>query len=250
VENDTGLELARLRPIPLEAIFALSADGGLLALAAKPGLIELFDATSGTRLAELRHPATELDRSLTFTPDGSRLLSGDKDCTILVWHVRAALKGHLPAIKPLNPAERQQHWTALRSRKPAELRADHVRRLLSQLNDDSFELRERATRALAAIGEPAREALEQAVRQGGSAEVKKRAAKLLGRLGTKDLTPDQLRALRAVRLLERIGGPSARRVIERLARGSAHDRVTRAAVAGLRRMKAKVTRETIDAHEE
>jgi hypothetical protein len=82
--------------------------------------------------------------------------------------------------------------------------------------------------------------LTQALREGASAEVKRRAASLLRRSGTKELTEDQLRALRAVRLLERIGGTPARRVLERLAEGSAHDPVTRAAMVSLRRLKVKV----------
>jgi WD40 repeat protein len=268
LESDTGMVLVR-RTIR-DCIFALSHDGDYLAMTTTAGLIELFDATSGDRLAEFRHPATELDRALALTPDRSKLISSDNsDGTILVWDVRAAMHRRVSPVMPLDPTKRREHWTALGSLEPDKvrsallaLRADprgtlqlagaelklaqpmanavRVRQLIAELDDDSFQLRQRASQSLAAIGEPARKALEQASQEGASTEVKRRAAALLRRSGTKDLTEDQLRALRAVRLLERIGGTRARRVLERLAEGSTHDPVTRAAVASLRRLKATV----------
>ncbi len=266
LEGETGIELARLRVVPRLCPFTLSPGGEYLAVSTEAGLIELFDATSGARLAEFRHSATELDVALAFTPDGGRLLSGGNDTTVLVWDVRAALRGRATAVVPLDPAKRREHWAALGSRKPAAVRAallalradpqgtlrladaelrdaqsaanaERVRRLIVDLDADSFTTRDRASRELTAVGEPARSALVQAAREGGSAEVKKRAAALLILLGTEGLTEGQLRALRAVRLLEKIGGSPARRVLERLAGGSAHDPVTRAAVASLRRRK-------------
>ena len=266
LEGETGIELVRLRVVPPICTFALSHGGEYLALSAEAGLIELFDATSGTRLAEFRHSATELDVALAFTPDGARLLSGGNDTTVLVWDVRAALRGRATPGVPLDPAKRREHWVALGSRKPAAVRAallalradpqgtlrladaelrdaqsaanaERVRRLIVDLDADSFTTRERASKELAAVGEPARPALVQAVREGGSTEVKKRAAALLILLGTEGLTEGQLRAMRAVRLLEKISGSPARRVLERLAEGSVYDPVARAAVASLRRRK-------------
>lgn len=265
LEAQTGSTLTRLRVVRLLSVFALSPDGEHLALCAEAGLIELFDATSGARLAEFRHPVTEPDVALAFTPDGTRLLSGGNDCTVLVWDVRAALRGRKAAAQPLNAAKRREHWVALGSREPAALRAalialradpegtllladteframrsaddDKVRRLVAELDADSFAARERASRELAALGEQARPALVQAAREGGSAEVKKRATALLSLLGESGLSASQLRALRAVRLLERIGGSPARKVLERVAGGNVHDPVTRAAVASLRRRK-------------
>ena len=267
LEAETGMELARLRVVPHSSVFALSPDGDYLALCTEAGLIELFDATSGAPLAEFRHSADEKDVALAFTPDGARLVSGGNDCTILVWDVRAALGGRVKPVAPLDAAKRREHWAALGSREPAAMKsawialradpkgtlsliaaefeasqsgtsAERIRKLVAELDDDSFTVRDRASKELATIGESARTALMQAAREGGSAEAKKRAAALLRLLGETGLSASQLRDLRAVRLLERIGGTSARQTLERLAKGNLHDPVTRAAVVSLRRLKA------------
>ncbi len=266
LEAQTGIVLTRLHIVPLACVFALSPDGEYLALSTTAGLIELFDATSGARLAEFRHPATELDVALAFTPDNGRLLSGGNDCTVLAWDMRSALRGRATAVAPLDAAKRREHWAALGSRKPDAVRAalralradpqsvlrladaefqatqsaanaERVRRLIAGLDDDSFSTRERASKELATIGERAGPALRQATQESGSAEVKKRAADLLRLLGEDGFGEGQLRAMRAVRLLEKISGSPARRVLERLAEGSVYDPVARAAVASVRRRK-------------
>jgi hypothetical protein len=60
---------------------------------------------------------------------------------------------------------------------PAATPAD-IERLIKQLGDDDFDKREAASRALEAIGEPAREALLRAAIDRDDAEVRRRAEKL------------------------------------------------------------------------
>jgi hypothetical protein len=51
--------------------------------------------------------------------------------------------------------------------------------------------------------------------------------------------PEVLRAVRAVEALELAGTGEARRVLEALAKGAGHDRLTREARAALRRLGGK-----------
>src|SRR5262249_47213064 len=95
-----------------------------------------------------------------------------------------------------------------------------VARLLADLGADRFAVRERATAELARLGEAAEPALRQLLREQPAPEVRRRAESLLQRVGDRD-TPSPpaqlLRGLREVEVLEALGTPEARRVLERLA---------------------------------
>ena len=67
---------------------------------------------------------------------------------------------------------------------PAKTTAE-IERLIKQLGDDDFYEREKASKALEAVGELAREALWQAADAGGDAEVRVRAEKLVEALDAK-----------------------------------------------------------------
>jgi hypothetical protein len=71
-----------------------------------------------------------------------------------------------------------------------------------------------------------------------SAEVRKRVEELLA--GVRQVrSPEVLRRLRAVQVLERIGAPEARRLLEALAGGAPAARETRAAKASLARLAGR-----------
>jgi hypothetical protein len=85
---------------------------------------------------------------------------------------------------------------------------------------------------LAELAEPA---LREALKKGPSAELKRRVEALLERLDDVESAPERLQAFRAVEVLERIGSPAARKVLEELAKGAPHARLTREARASLQR---------------
>ena len=87
---------------------------------------------------------------------------------------------------------------------------------IADLDDDSFKVRERATRELAIAGPDAADALRHALSNEPSVESKRRIEDLLSRL-KEGGDPQRLRFLRALEVLERIGTPAARDIVRDLA---------------------------------
>ena len=97
----------------------------------------------------------------------------------------------------------------------------HILKLITDLDDNRFRVREAATRELEKIGEPAVAFLRVAVVRGSSLEVRRRAEQILDRRKVEDtgMTVDQLRLLRTIRVLEWSGTAEARAALERAAGG-------------------------------
>jgi hypothetical protein len=111
-----------------------------------------------------------------------------------------------------------------------------AREWLRQLDDESFVVRERATRELGRLGEGAEPFLREALAGGASAEVTQRAEALLESMSNPVPDADQVRGLRSIEVLERIATPEARAVLEKLGASAAGSTVKRRAQAALARM--------------
>jgi hypothetical protein len=81
--------------------------------------------------------------------------------------------------------------------------------------------------------------LRKALRGSPSAEVRRRVEDLLTKLGGDDRDPDERRLLRAVEVLEGIGTPEARKLLEELAKASPTTEVSDEAKASLGRLKGR-----------
>lgn len=205
--------------------------------------------------------------ALAFTPDGKMLAAAEApDTTIRLWDVSgltrarrrpavgltdkdlAALWADLAganaakayrAARTLATAPKQAvPWLQERLRPVAAPDPDQIVRLLADLDSDSFQTREKATRELAGLGESAGPALRKALAGRPSAEVRQRLQPLLAELDRPEDSPERLRVLRAVEALEDAGTAEARQVLEKLAGGLAEARVTREAKASLSRLVA------------
>jgi HEAT repeat protein len=115
--------------------------------------------------------------------------------------------------------------------------AQQVRRWIADLDSNQFAVRAAAVKELEKLGEQAVPALRQALAGQPSAELRKQAETLLGGL-SRVSSPEVLQRLRAIQVLERIGSPEARQVLERLAGGAPAARETRDARAALERLSA------------
>jgi hypothetical protein len=92
-------------------------------------------------------------------------------------------------------------------------------KLIADLDDDDFEVREKASAELAIIGAKADALLMKNLTETNSPEVRRRIEALLAKRADEDgQTDDQLQQLRAIRVLEQIGTSEARELLEVLAK--------------------------------
>src|SRR2546425_7859512 len=68
-----------------KSAFAWSPDGKLFATGGASGLIQLWDAATGTLIRTFDDVSTGYVSSIAWSPDGTRLASGSTDKTVQVW---------------------------------------------------------------------------------------------------------------------------------------------------------------------
>lgn len=130
----------------------------------------------------------------------------------------------------------------LRNRLPRRNPADtsDVRRLLAQLDDEHFTIRERATKELANLGDVVEPLLREHLASTKSPEVGQRIEVVLESIRQTVADADTLRALRTAEVLERIGTPEAQEALQELATGAAGAKIAlraRGALARLDRLR-------------
>jgi hypothetical protein len=257
-EVATGREVLAL---PAEEVTraAFSPDGRLLALTAASRRVVVYDLRRGKEVRRIKGLEADVT-CLAFSPNGRRLLTGLTDGTVLVW---PGSTGDAEKPAPLNEEGLKRAWTDLGADPPKAFAARGrlasspetalpllkerlkpvraadprlVRRLVADLDSDQRAVRDKAHQELEALGDRATGALRQALAKGPSAEVKRRLVALLKRPGGPVVPPPVLRAVRAVAVLEDVGTPPARRILEALAGGEPEAILTREARAALRRL--------------
>jgi WD40 repeat protein len=244
---------------------AFAPDGRTLATARANGTIQLWDLAAGAALLSRAGHYARLT-CLAVSPDSRVLASGHADGTILLWDLTTGRRAPgQPAEKP-DAGQLDRWWgdlegedarkahaaigglcaaperavTLLRDglRPAPAVPADEIRRRIADLDGDAFERREAAFADLAALGDQARPALQAALQANPSAELRRRTEALLA-------PPDVVRsaetrrALRAVEVLERIGSPEARQLLEALGGGAPDARQTREVKAALARLSRR-----------
>ena len=261
-------EFGRRRSAAVKAV-AFSGDGRALACGWGDGVIQLYEVATGLLRREFRGHRGEV-QSLAFSPWGQALASGAEDATVLVWDVFAPPAGRPPttSLTPgrlkslieqgLASREAPTAYDAMCAliKEPAQavvsLKAclrpvpranpEQMARLLAELNSDDFVTREEALRGLERLGQTAEPALRKALAGRPPAEVRRRANYLLQKLdGWPATSPDALRTWRALEVLEHVGTPAAKQVLEALAAGAPEARQTQEAKASLRRLTARPT---------
>jgi WD40 repeat protein len=238
---------------------ALSPDGKILAMSSgklNDPAIHLGDTDSGKPLLQLQGRTGGFVTALAFSPDSRVLASGGPDTIILLWDVKQARLEHLwselaaaegdsaQALKKLaaKPAEAVPFLKA-RLRRAAEAEG-RAAALIADLDSDQFQVREKASRELEKLGADAAFALRVVLEGEPSAEVRQRIQTILDKLkrsADKDPGSDPRSVWLSLAVLEEIGTPAARQVLEELAKGPAKSQVTRGARAALGRLAKRRT---------
>jgi hypothetical protein len=256
----TGKEVRWIpNPNVLASFLVFSPDGRTLALGGRDKTVRLWEVATGKERCRFVGHSGAL-RSGTFSPNGRTFISGSEDTTILIWDVtgriaegrsesnKLAAREMEDLLADLAGAEASRAHRALwilaaaprqvvpvfrgQLRPVVAADAERVGRLMADLDSDSFPTRDNARRELQKMGEGALPALLKALASQPSLELRRRVEDLLARL----TGAEHLYALRALEVLEHIGNPEARQVLETVAGGLAEAWLTGEARKSLQRL--------------
>jgi len=192
--------------------------------------------------------------SVAFAPHGRTLVSTHADGTAILWDIFASKKEKTEELHDLWTdlacevahtayggacqliATPDQSVPFLQERlKPATGGVgERIAQFIADLDSNQFDVREKAMKELARL--PAEPALRKTLAGNPSLEVRRRIEQLLEQPRKPSLSPEQLRELRAVEVLEHIGTPAAQDVLKTLTKGAADARLTQEAKAALERL--------------
>jgi WD40 repeat protein len=249
---------------PAGVTLAMSRDRALIAAPAGSDTINVYDATLGHVVGTFRGHDGAI-ASLEFTPDGKALVSGGNDSTLLVWDLARLKRAPRTPIAALPRQDLDRLWGDLingnglkagqaiqmmidgadgsvaflkdRVQPTPEVDAKKVEKWIRDLESSKFQDRAIAAKELEKLGELGVPALQKALAADPSLEMRRRLQALLEEFTASELAPEQIRTVRAIEVLDKIGTAEARQTLERLARGAAGSLTTREAQATLGRAR-------------
>jgi RNA polymerase sigma factor (sigma-70 family) len=267
IDLESGVVLHRLASArgpwfhPPQCLGSFSPDGRTLALQAPDFSIGLWEVASGKQRLRLGKPGGRL-WALLQSPDGRQLATGGEDGGILLWDLQPP-KAPVPWEK-LSRRERTALWQDLAAADAAKVyraigalaaagegavkalqarlgpvkppSAGRLEALIAGLDADSFEARQAAQVALEQMRYEAEFAMRKALKGKLGLEARRRLERMVARLEARRYSAEELRTLRTVEVLERIGTPAARKALKALAAGAPSALRTREAVEALRRL--------------
>jgi len=271
-ELATGKERSSIQeqtPFTFHLSVAFCPDGKTLASGSNGEAIKLWDVTSGKNTAVLKGH-TGWVYFVALSPDGTTLASGGQDTTVKLWDMPATKKVGPTPSRSLPPQALESMWTALadddakkafqginkfvetpaqavaliKERLPpvSEPNTQQITRLIADLDSDQFAVRQKVREALEKLGEQAETDLRKKLAENPSLDAHQQIEQLLSKI---PLSPESLRALRAAEVLEHIGNPEAKKVLETLATGAEGARLTKEAKASLGRLNKRGTFSTM-----
>jgi hypothetical protein len=177
-------------------------------------------------------------------------VSSDSDPSVMIWDLSRAFRGERDPSPPRNIKEAEVLWERLNGLDPTAAKpaihaltrapehtlalldrlwpaprtatAKQVEEWIDQLDSSNFRTRENASQELQSVGPTVLPALRSALKEPKSLEQRLRIQRLVERLAASNITgpgavPASLREMRALEVLERIGSPAARKLVERAA---------------------------------
>jgi hypothetical protein len=237
------------------------AGGRLLVMSDGVRGLRVWDLATGRERPRFPNPVPvsgewySQAQGMVVTPDGRRAVAVQPDGTAIVWDLTANApppekwtREDLAAWwADLADADAGRAWRAIwllaevnsdeivpflrRSLKPAAPDPAVVRRLVADLDADTFAVREKASKELERQGPDAIPAVRQALKESRSAESRHRLDGVLNRLADQ-----QVRRARAAAVLEYVGSAAARELLSELAGGPGDAPETREAKGALERL--------------
>jgi hypothetical protein len=246
------------------ATLAFSPDGRALVSRGPDATLRVWDVATGAEVGRVMGHEGRVE-TVAFAPDGRAVASGSADTTVLVWDAAALLKDlSKPERAALPDGAVETLWDdlagtdagkALRSvlklagapgqavpylserlTPAAAVDPQKVAGWVADLESAKYAVRQAAAANLVDAGEQVVPALRQVLASQPTIETRKRAEDLLDKLTGGTLTAEQLRLVRAVEALERMGTPDARHLLRTLAGGAPGALATRQAEAALGRL--------------
>lgn len=251
------------RPVTSGSTLAFSPDGTLLACKGLDHSICMWEVAHGKEIGQFKgHDGAVA--TVAFTPNGKTLATGSSDTTVLLWNVAGLKREPTPPALELQPADVAALWTDLisddagkafqgilkltqASKQSLPLLRDRVKpavpvdpkkvaKLIGDLDSEDFDQRSAAAEELEKLGELAVPSLQNVLIGQPTLETRRRAEQLLARLTGGALTPEQIRLVRAIEVLERTATPEARQLLDTLAMGAPGALATRQSQAVLSRL--------------
>jgi WD40 repeat protein len=270
-ESASGKERFNFKALPQQgsvSMLTYSPDGRMLTGVAPDQTVRFWDAVTGKELKSFTTGHTSGLSSLALAGDGKTLATGGNDTTGLVFEVGSIKPEDRPQPVAIDSAQAEALWTALSgddakkayeairalAAAPAQalplvreqikavppLDPKKMAQLMADLDSNQFGARQRATEELEKLAELAEPDLRKVIKGQPSLELRMRVERLLERLvNVAPPTAEELRALRALEVLEQLGTPEARQAIEALTKGAAGARLTRFAQLTLNRVQSK-----------
>ncbi len=236
---------------------SFSLDSRWLSTSGSDGSVRLWEVATGREVLR-RNGHLEKAIEVAFGADSRTVLSCGEDAQCYLWTLRPSEKREanrsLDALWSAlvgEPAKAYRAiWTMTETKDALDflrgmlspvkpLSHEHLRRLLTDLDSELFAVRQKAQEELEKLGDLAEPALRKALEDKPTLEVRKRVQALLERLRGPVTKPELLRSLRSVAVLEDIGTPEARRILEEVGKGAPEARLTREAKAALQRLNAR-----------
>jgi len=264
-DADTGKKLLDIPCECANGVVKFSPDGKVLAWSnSMTGEICLWEMASKKLRRRFQGHATAV-HSLAFSPNGRILVSGSMDTTGLVWDVTGNRTDPLPALsddrlpalwKSLASSDAAEAGRAIwwlssdpqpavgflaaRLRDLPEINPQQIAKLVADLDNQSFETREAAEKNLASLGPLAAPFLRDALRRPPSLEARRRFEQLLEKREAAIQSAEVLLMLRAIEILEHVGTPAARQVLDHFAGQTAQPYFKQEAIAASERVAKRL----------
>jgi hypothetical protein len=252
----TGRELKRLTvPAVISRGLSFSRDDRWLIVGCSDHTTRVYEVATRQEVWCLQGQQGEVVQ-VAIGPGSRTVLTTSRDLTALIWSLRPAgvkgLKGTEDALwddlAGDGPTAYRAVWSMLDdstaaidllSRKLPPPRpvidTERVRKLIANLDQNDFRVRETAAKALAELGPAAEPILREALRQAKSPEAEQRLRQLVERL-KREPTANDWRVGRAVQVLELCGTQVAGALLRRWADSDDGTPLTEEARAALRRL--------------